>query len=675
MATLAPLSVMGYALLLALATGASGELAVLAAVSALMSALYLAALAGALHPAAVALFWGGLAALALGAWLGRRRPGFWPRFLSPGAVIFLGLSLAFALAGSGVTLQFWDEFSHWAVATKELLVTHALPGAQGALIFKEYPVGVNLAHYWAAVNVADREAVYYLGHFLLLAAPLAAFFSGLSWRRPWWVLGMLAASVLTAFTLSVYVCSLMVDVALGLFLGAGLFLATRGRPTPGQALLFVPLLLALPLIKSTGYLFAWMVAAALLVAQGRRLLREGRAGGGGRGKLLAALVVAAVLAAPMVSHLSWGQRIRALDISPAFKTAPITVDSALQAFSGQASERHRLTRANFAQALWDTPLANYTFEPERSLVQAVKESLGLPDWVRPPQMGLMAWLVLAGLLFAAAFIGQRDPGARKRILMVLALFLGFGTFYVLGLLLLYLFTFSEFEGPRLASFARYVNTMLMPMMLAGLALAAPQAGDNGHGETGAEPWSPGRRGAYWACLGLALLGVLMQAPSWEGASKWRASGDASEERGYITPLTEQVKRLTPPSARVFIVYQRSAGRGFHIARYEIAPRPANKWFFSLGQPYYEGDVWTEPLTPAQWSEMLLKEGFDHVFLERADDEFWARFGELFAAWPGSDPREHAVFKVVKGQGGAVRLEPLGEKRPAGKTWWGPGDWR
>jgi hypothetical protein len=181
--------------------------------------------------------------------------------------------------------------------------------------------------------------------------------------------------------------------------------------------------------------------------------------------------------------------------------------------------------------------------------------------------------------------------------------------------------------------------------------------------------------AYWTCLGLALTGVLVQAPSWKGAPKWLVWGDASEERSYITPLTEQVKRLTTPTTRIFIVYQRSAGRGFHIARYEIAPRPANKWFFSLGEPYYDGDVWTEPLTPEKWGEMLLMEGFDHVFLERTDEQFWARFGGMFAAAQGIDPRKHAVFRVVKTGEAGVRLVPLQEKRPAGKTWWGPGDWR
>jgi hypothetical protein len=216
-------------------------------------------------------------------------------------------------------------------------------------------------------------------------------------------------------------------------------------------------------------------------------------------------------------------------------------------------------------------------------------------------------------------------------------------------------------------------------LLAGLALAGPQH------EAGAEAgapapleeraWTPGRRAAYGACLGLALLGVLAQAPNWDGAPRWRMYGDASEERSYITPLTEQLKRLTPPTARVFIVYQRSAGRGFHIARYEIAPRPANKWFFSLGAPYYEGDIWTQPLTPEDWSKMLLEERFDYVFLERADEQFWTGFGALFRAAPGQDFRDHAVFRVVQAGEDLVRLEPLAERRPAGKIWWGPGDWR
>ncbi len=676
---LAPLSVTGYGLLLYLALDRGqerlrddrrgGELALWAAVSGLMGALYLASLAGFLRPAALALFWGGLAAWAPGAWLARRRgPGTWAGFFTPGAALFVVLGLAFALAFPQLSLQLWDEFSHWAVATKELLATDALPGAAGALIFKEYPVGVNLVHYWAAVNIADREAVFYLGHFLLLAAPFSAFFAGLSWRKPWWLLGLLAASALIVFTLSVYVCSLMVDVILALYLGAGLFLATRRDLTSGEVAIFAPALMALPLIKSSGYMFAWMILAALAVAQGPRLMRSWRSER--RAASLAVLAFLLVLAGPLVSHLSWNHRVKALGIVPAFKTAPITLPHVLDAFSDRASERHRLTRENFAKALYDTPLSNYTFEPERSLAQALKEALGLPGWVRPPQMGLAGWLVLAGLLFAAGFLRQREPSRRKRLLLVLGLFAVFGVVYVFGLLLLYLFTFSEFEGPRLASYARYINTMLMPLMLAGLALAAP------HGERAEDsPWAgnPARRAAYWACLGCALLGVLAQAPSWAGAPKWRAWGDASEERSYITPLTEEVKRLTPLTARVFIVYQRSAGRGFHIARYEIAPRPANKWFFSLGRPYYDGDVWTEPLTPGKWSRMLVDEDFDYVFLERADEQFWSAFGGLFAQTP--DPRGHVIFKVVKGPEGFTRLEAVGGPDAPARVWWGPGEWR
>ena len=274
----------------------------------------------------------------------------------------------------------------------------------------------------------------------------------------------------------------------------------------------------------------------------------------------------------------------------------------------------------------------------------------------------------SALLFAAACTRHRQESLRRRVKLLIWLLAIYGTVYMAGLLLLYMFSFSDYEGPRLASFTRYVNTFLMPAMLLGLVLAVPDDADPDE----QAPLDGGQGWAWWLLVGAVLFTVLLQAPSWSGAAKWQARGDAAEERDFLKPMVEEVKQLVPATKRVFMVYQRSPGRGFHIARYEIAPRPTNKWFFSLGQPYYDGDVWTENLTPAQLSEMLVKDDFSYFYLQRVDKKFVETYGALFAS--PDDPWNHRVFAVVKGEGELVRLKPLGQPHPRGKQWWGPGEW-
>ncbi len=694
MALLLPISIVGYALLLHSVWRRQAELCLLASVSGVMGLLYLSSLAGLLLPGAKITFYGGLASLAWGLYLGWRHNDLGRRlgeFCTPGLVLFLLCSLGYHLVFPDVTMQLWDEFSHWGVMTKEMLVTNQLPGPHGAVMFKDYPPGVNLLHYWASVNSTPSEAAYYLGHFMLLAAPVAAFLSPLTWRRPVWIAASLLMICAVLVTLSVFVCSLMVDVVLGLFLAAGIFLAARCHLGRREVFLFVPLLFALPLIKSTGTLFSWMVVILLLVNSLAAGLWRRRASVPAAAPQpqpaaaplvtlvelkvhiretappppapnrpwVTALALVLILAAPLAASQSWKHRLVSLDIGASFKTQKIDLHSARQAFSANATDKEKLIRHNFDQALFNQPLSNYLVERERSLVVWLKQNLGLPVDQLLPGLALVPWLGLWGLLVLAGFLRHRGAAWRWRLLRVWVLMLVFGAFYLVGLVLLYMFSFSEFEGPRLASFARYVNTMVIPLVLLAWGFALPEAGDPAEDQR-LGGW---RRVVFVACLALFTIFLASQAPSWPGMPKWLAKGDASEDRALITPMTEVVRKAVPIDKKVFVIWQNSSGRNFHIIRYEIAPRPTNKWYFSLGKPYFDGDVWTEPLTQEAWAHMLAEEKFDYVFLAKTDRQFWERFGALFS--PGTRPEVDLVFKVVPDPERQVILVPAGSMPLAG----------
>ncbi|MFZ5584873.1 MAG: hypothetical protein ACOZHQ_02980 [Thermodesulfobacteriota bacterium] len=671
---LLPLAVLGYAFVLHAGWRRQAELALLAAVSGVVCLMHLFALAGILREGAWTVFLVGLACAVIGLWglwhdRQPDRPKVAQGFLSPGVTLFPVLCWLFSLLFGDATLQLWDEFSHWGVMTREMLATNALPGPFGAIIFKDYPPGANLLHYWAAVvSGQGGEGPYYLAHFMLLLAPLLAFCSRPGWKRPGWLAGGLAMAAAITVTLSVFVCSLMVDVVLALYLAGGLYLAAGAVVWRKRALLFAPILFALPLIKNTGALFAWMIISLLLMnslVRAVSIWRQDRLAGQSwrqrlaalqvtRGRVLALLLTLALLAAaPLSAQYTWSQRLAGLSIGQSFKTAKIDSQAVAAVFSPEAPERSRLIRERFAAALWEQSLSNYVSEG-RSILAGLARLTGWPLDRAAPGFSLAGWLALSALLIAAGFIRHRDPSQRARMIELWLLFAVFGAVYLTGLMLLYIYSFSEYEGPRLASLVRYVNTIVIPMALLAWGWCLPAQDEPQEDQV----LQGRRRWVYAACLIAFGLALFTQAPSPAGMPRWSARGDASEDRDYVAPLAAVVRKAVPLDKRVFVVYQNTPGRPFHIIRYEIAPRPTNQWFFSLGGPYFDGDVWTEKLSLEDFAKALLQQ-YDYLFLARSDQQFWDLYRPLFA--PGTRPYRDIVFKVVPGGAHGVILVPAGAK--------------
>ncbi|MFH1059431.1 MAG: hypothetical protein V1797_12245 [Pseudomonadota bacterium] len=670
---LLPVSVLGYAFVLHAGWRRQAELALMAAVAGVMGLMYVFALAGMLREGAWTVFLVGIACALIGLWglwhdRQPDRPKVAEGFLSPGLVLFPVLCWFFTLLFGDATLQLWDEFSHWGVMTREMLATNALPGPFGAIIFKDYPPGANLMHYWAAVvSGQGGEGPYYLAHFMLLSAPVLALCGRIGWRRPGWLAGGLVMAAAITATLSVFVCSLMVDVVLALFLAGGLYLAAGAVVWRKRALLLAPILFALPLIKNTGALFAWAIICLVLMNSLLRALAVWRsdrrqAGRGWRAQLIAyqftrrralalTLTLALLIAAPLTAQFTWKEHLAGQAIGQSFKTAKIDLAAIAATFSADAPERSKLIRARFLAALGEQSLSNYVGEG-RSIMAGLARHTGWPLDRLAPGFSLQGWLVLAGLLILAGFVRHRDPAPRARMIELWLLFAVFGAVYLAGLLLLYIFSFSEYEGPRLASLVRYVNTIVIPLALLAWAWCLP---DHDEPEDDQRLVGP-RRWVYAACLAAFGLALFTQAPSPAGLPRWSARGDASFDRDYVAPLAAVVRKVVPQDKRVFVVYQNTPGRPFHIIRYEIAPRPTNQWYFSLGAPYFEGDVWTEKLSLEDFAKALLQQ-YDYLFLARSDQQFWDLYRPLFA--PGTRPYRDIVFKVVPGGTHGVILVPAG----------------
>jgi hypothetical protein len=266
---------------------------------------------------------------------------------------------------------------------------------------------------------------------------------------------------------------------------------------------------------------------------------------------------------------------------------------------------------------------------------------------RRPVIGTLGLLGLLGLALVGVCRRARSSEDRVGLLALHGALAVGAILYVLGLLWLYLTAFDAYEGPRLASFDRYMGTYVLAW---ALVLAAPLFESTRRG-------APGRWGAV-AAIAL-MLGLLVR---W---GPYDALGRLASPAPGLSPLRQSLQGRVPAAAaiapgRCYVVWQHTSGLEFWILRYELAPRLVAQlaWRtapFSLGAPYGPDDAWTRPIGARAWSDQL-KAGYEYVLVGHADAAFAARYGRLFGR-PG--PALEGFYRVGPGADGWVSLTPLG----------------
>ncbi len=646
----APLALVGWWLAVHALVRREPELLWFAVVAAVVALLYPAALAGALLPAARALFWAGLLLLIPGIYIHlMRRPELGRRLLAPGPMLLLAGTVLFWLRFHGFTYYMWDEFSNWGLMTKEMVATNALLGPHTLVGVSDYPPGAALLQYFFAANTAYSEGVTYLAQFVLLTAPLGLLFRGITWRRWWWV-GLLAGAVLYFLhLLGQGLVSLYVDTVLAVFFAMAVwawFCLDRDR---GLRLFLLPVLAALPLLKPTAVFFA-LAAAALfalddLAGAWWRRRREPGAAAGRRAWLPGTALVLALALLPLLVWASWGAYTRSHGLAKisaeAEQVGPAQV---LAALSPSPKGLAAKVRAGFWQRLFVVPNGNV--RARHRLLNLLAARWGGGGDPQAWRLILPAWWLLSGLMFlGAAWLG---PGGGPR-LRVAAMWGGLSLLlaaYLLLLLLCYIFLFSSLEAEGLYSFSRYANSFLLAMCLLGLALM-------GNSAAGREAPAAGGRGAriaFWA-LALALALLMVGETPTVGLGPYLQRAKYAPVRQPLRPLVEMVEAKVPKDQAVYIILQDNKGFEHRVLAFDLAPRRVNSWNWSLGKPYYDGDAWTTDWSPRRWAAELKDKGYGWVLLAKADDAFWSRYGVLFA--PGADNRRHRLFKVESRDGRLV----------------------
>jgi hypothetical protein len=238
--------------------------------------------------------------------------------------------------------------------------------------------------------------------------------------------------------------------------------------------------------------------------------------------------------------------------------------------------------------------------------------------------GLLGITWFMGALFFIGFIlygvsCKRKKGDTAYLRLSVSLLIGL-IVYSFTLLVLYLFTYSEYEAINLSSFSRYMATCLWPAITICVYIVINN-----------ELLSSKRIMLKSVCFLLSLFLFINYQALYDITINAQAIAGGTEESHEDFYILEYLGQVLKPSDRVYIVADYDLGYVYQRGKYLLTPvqsnLPNDSW--SIISLYDENDIWTIPKTKEEWEETLAK-NYQYVYLYTADPEFIQTFGSLFA---------------------------------------------
>jgi len=544
------------------------------------------------------------------------------QYNSPG-ILFLLLSTAglFVLTSTEYysNLIFVDDFSHWGRASKIIASNDRLIIPTDPLWFPTYPPGMALFDYlfFQFSEFSESDAMFAHGFFVFTA--LAQIFSVVPKNIKKYVFILISLFLYTLiyfFGLGLH--TLSADLILGVVFGVSLFgyLLDRQNERMPAMIRMLPLLLLLVITKQIGILFSFVVIGIVVsdILLGSISIRE-------KAKLI--VVSLLLIAVCVFTYASWNVHNKNLGYGSS-STAEISFGEVTRAFdSATATEIQQTTIDNFTRRV-------FLPHPESKISRNYY------------------WLFICIAFVWLIFTMNKDHRTWKKFVPFAVLFTGFCA-YLAVLLVLYMFYFGAYEGPRLASFERYVNPYLIGVLIVffGISLSLYFQ----------KRWDRRVSTSFIVICSLVMLPNL-KAVLLDGYHVIRGEvrGEQNRDDGKVAKNFPLIKKHCEANSRIYFIWQGSNGTENTIFNYGIMPRENNRGCWSVGEPYGDGDVWTCRMTLLEFEQSLMD--YDYLLVAHTDKKFEDKYLRPLGY---SEVKNGSLFQIVKEAGHIIKLNDISEK--------------
>lgn len=349
------------------------------------------------------------------------RRKFWPDRRSQTLYLgYLCIAVYFFWLFQGVHVTSYDNFSHWATVVKDMLIENRMPNFQDTVIrFQSYPLGSSLFLYAVCRVIGVQEGCMLWAQLLMLVSFLFCIGAFVR-KRAWWQPA--AFSLLGVWTLTVNnsIYELRVDTLLPLAGAAAFAVLYDNKAEPQKAFSSSVSLLALIMnIKNSGIFFYAVCLIFAFIAM-RKSIWQYKLHFFGAG-----------LFVPLSVMYLWKRHV-------AF------------AFSAGMDSKHSMNFAHFEEMAAKKTAADIA----EIGMEMVKR------FTKFDSIEVKLLLFLTVFLCVVAIAVRNTKGAKK-ILCLLAADWGCLIVYIISLYAMYVFSMPLAEAVHLASYDRYVLSVLI----------------------------------------------------------------------------------------------------------------------------------------------------------------------------------------------------------------------
>lgn len=332
--------------------------------------------------------------------------------------------LIFTVLTLGFRFEHYDNFSHWAMIVKSMLITDQLPDAGNQLVtFKNYPPGCAVFIYYVCKFLGNAQGVMLLAQNSILFSCFLAVFGIIKEKQRFLLYSFLGmgCSLLSYLNLTIRINNLLVDFLLPLLAMAAIAFVYQSRDSLWKTSLCTTLILGFTcIVKNTGIVFAGFVLAYYIWNIGKKK---------GIAAWIKAVTVCMTVCLALIPYVVWNLyvRCRFSGIEEKFQLA----------FGKQ--ESLAVSKEQYGQITEEFVKAAFSISNRAILA-----------------FFLCNIAAVLAVLFVRIFLKKQWKLGRVLIVVDLMTIV-----YHIGILGLYLFSMPEEEAVRLAGFDRYACSIMV----------------------------------------------------------------------------------------------------------------------------------------------------------------------------------------------------------------------
>lgn len=392
--------------------------------------LYFAGLAGFLAGAAYAIFAAGLVFFIWFTVTAKQRLFSVLKSVNLLNIVFV---LAFSIIFTSlIDTQYmhYDNFSHWGLVVKYMLITDGFPDASSALIdFKTYPLGSSVFLYYVCRIAGSSQGVMLVGQAMIIFACFYAMFGIIRDTRRFLLCSAMALcfSAMTFFNISIRINNLLVDFLLPLLaLAVVCILFVYRRDWRRACLVSAPVLALLVIVKNSGLFFAAIcyIYLLFLALQNRRYRPKQK-------KSAAVLLALLTIAVSLTTFAAWN-----VHSSAEFKGETSKHTMSVENFNEVSSEKTPEIKAAITERFFQ---AVFSWDSLSTRGILLFQFLALAVYLTGRLVTKKKWGLIHALLWADAAI----------------------VMYYAGILAMFIYTMPTEEALILAGFERYASSIVI----------------------------------------------------------------------------------------------------------------------------------------------------------------------------------------------------------------------